>query len=290
MQNDILHPFIFEHTAIRGNTVHLADTLSNALQHQDLPITLKQVLSELMVASALLSATLKMEGTMVLQLQSQGALKLLVVECTSQLEMRATAKAEGELKGDKLTDWINDGQLIITLMPKDSEPYQGIVPLEGDSIAVMLENYMLRSQQIDTRIWLQCTEDKAAGLLLQKLPEQTEHDADHWNRVQVLANTVTGDELLNLENTTLLQRLFAEEEIRLFDGRAIQAFCSCSSEKVNNMIKMLGIEEVQSILDEQGSIQIHCDFCNKAYVLDEDDAQGLFDEAKFADENTAIKH
>lgn len=275
---DLLHPFIFEQSAVRGNHVMLDKSLFKALEHQTLDPALKKVIGEFTAASVLLTATLKMQGKLILQLQSQGSLQLLVVECTSDLNIRATAKVSGELHGHGLTQWLTQGQLVITLMPEQGEPYQGIVPLEGDNIATMLENYMLRSQQIDTRLWLTAEGDRAAGLLLQKLPQQQEYDLDCWNRVQHLAGTVTDEELLNLEAITLLQRLFLEEDVRLFSGREVEAFCSCSQANVTNMLQMLGLAEVRSIIEEQGSVEIQCDFCHKHYVVDEDEALALFDE------------
>jgi molecular chaperone Hsp33 len=283
---DQLHPFIFEQSAVRGNCVQLDQSLLTALEHQTLPPALKKVIGEFTAASVLLTATLKMQGKLILQLQSQGALQLLVVECTSQLNIRTTAKVGSELPGDQLNDWLKQGQLVITLMPEEGEPYQGIVPLEGDSIASMLENYMLRSQQIDTRLWLASDGERASGLLLQKLPQQQESDLDCWNRVQHLAGTVTDQELLNLDTVTLLQRLFVEEDVRLFSGREVLAFCSCSQTSVTNMLQMLGMAEVRSIIEEQGSVQIQCDFCNKHYVVDEQEAMGLFDE----DDNHEVTH
>lgn len=263
---------------MRGNIAQLDQSLATALEQQTLPDALKKVIGEFTVASVLLTATLKMQGKLILQLQSQGALQLLVVECTSALNIRTTAKIQGELHGSHLTDWLKQGQLVITLMPAEGEPYQGIVPLEGDSIAAMLENYMLRSQQIDTRLWLSSDGHRASGLLLQKLPQQQESDLDCWNRVQHLAGTVTDEELLTLDAVTVLQRLFVEEDVRLFNGRKVQAFCSCSQANVTNMLQMLGMAEVRSIIEEQGSVQIQCDFCNKHYVVDEQEALALFDE------------
>ncbi len=286
MTTDLLHPFIFEQSAVRGNHVMLDKSLFKALEHQTLDPALKKVIGEFTAASVLLTATLKMQGKLILQLQSQGSLQLLVVECTSDLNIRATAKVSGELHGHGLTQWLTHGQLVITLMPEQGEPYQGIVPLEGDNIATMLENYMLRSQQIDTRLWLTAEGDRAAGLLLQKLPQQQEYDLDCWNRVQHLAGTVTNEELLNLEAITLLQRLFVEEDVRLFSGREVEAFCSCSQANVTNMLQMLGLAEVRSIIEEQGSVEIQCDFCHKHYVVDEDEALALFDE----DDDHKITH
>lgn len=289
MQNhqDTLHHFIFENSPIRGNLAHLNATYLDALQHQALPRVLNNALGELMTASALLISTLKMEGALILQLQTKGILKLLVVECNSDIEIRATAKWDRDLFEKThaqhkpfitFKELVADGQFVITLDPKQGESYQGIVPIEGDSIAEMLENYMLRSQQIDTSIWLHCSDTQASGMLLQKLPNQDSEDADMWNRVNQLASTISDAELSALAPAELLTRLFHEEEVRLFHPRPTKAFCSCNRENVANMLIMLGQTEVDSIIEEQGSIQIHCDFCNKHYVFDETETLQLFDE------------
>lgn len=283
---DTLQRFLFENSPVRGNLVKLALTLQLALNKQNLPKGLRLALGELMAASALLAATLKMNGSMVMQIQSKGALKLLVVECTADadtpLRMRATAKWAGAIDEQQgLFDLITHGQFIITLDPKDgNQAYQGIVPLEGDSIATILENYMLRSEQIDTRIWLCCDGEMAAGMLLQKLPETMNQttviqDADIWNRVGHLASTVTAEELLQLPAETLLNRLFHEEEVRLFAASNTQFYCSCNRNSVASMLRMLGDEELQGILAEQGQIDVNCDFCNAHYAFDKVDATQL---------------
>jgi len=278
MPTDNLHRFIFDNTPIRGNIVSLNQTFNTALQHQHCPPVLRKALGELMAASALLAATLKLEnGALVLQIQGRGALKLLVVECTSTLNMRATAKWEGDVENETLPDLIGDGQFVITLDPKDGgQAYQGIVPLEGENIAEVLQNYMQRSEQIETRIWLACDEQQAAGMLLQKLPDLPEQDMDAWPRACYLADTVKPKELLTLPAATLLQMLFNEEDVRLFEPQPVQFHCSCSRSSVGNMLRMLGTEEVDSIIEEQGSIEVHCDFCNTAYSFDKVDAEQLF--------------
>jgi molecular chaperone Hsp33 len=278
--SDSLQHFLFENTPIRGNIVHLNHTYLQVLQHQTLPLVLKQALGELMAASALLSATLKMEGTMVLQIQSKGALKLLVVECSSLLEMRATAKWDetltDEIANGTFLNLVKNGQFVITLDPKEGEAYQGIVAIEGESIAEMLQHYMLRSQQIDTSLWLLCDGESASGMLLQKLPEQLEIDTDAWNRLNILANTITHDELQTLAPEQLLTRLFVEEDIRLFDAKPTKFQCSCNKTKVSAMLRMLGVDEVNSILNERNNIEVNCDFCNKQYLFDTVDAAALF--------------
>lgn len=284
---DTLQRFVFENTPVRGNLVNLTSTFQLALNKQSLPSGLKQALGELMAASALLTATLKMNGSLVLQIQSKGLLKLLVVECNSDFGIRATAKWTGDVNDQQsLFDLIEHGQFMITLDPKDGgQAYQGIVPLEGDSISAILENYMLRSEQIDTKIWLSCDGNAAAGMLLQKLPEtmnqvtqnqeHAEHDVDTWNRVGHLASTITDNELLNLPTETLLKRLFNEEDIRLFEASHTAFFCSCSRESVANMLRMLGPDELSSIIEEQGQIEVNCDFCNTHYKFDKIDAAQL---------------
>jgi len=282
---DTLQRFVFENTPVRGNLVNLTQTLQQALNKQYLPTGLRKALGELMAASALLAATLKMDGSLVMQIQSKGALKLLVVECNSDvgstIKMRATAKWDDEVTDNqKLFELIEQGQFMITLDPTDGQAYQGIVPIEGDSISAVLENYMMRSEQIDTKIWLSCDGKSAAGMLIQKLPEtmnqETQiHDEDIWNRVGYLAGTVTDEELLNLPTETLITRLFHEEDVRLFESSITQFFCSCTRESVSNMLRMLGDEEINSIIEEQGKIEVNCDFCNSHYAFDKVDAAQL---------------
>ena len=252
-----------------------------------------------MAASALLSATLKMNGSLVLQIQSKGKLKLLVVECNSAFGIRATAKWSGEVNDDQtLFDLIEQGHFIITLDPKEGEAYQGIVPLEGKTMAEILENYMMRSEQIETRIWLCCDGQSAAGMLMQKLPEtinqtsksqdQIIEDLDIWNRVGYLANTVTDEELLNLNAETLLTRLFSQEDVRLFEASDTQFYCSCSRDSVSNMLRMLGNVEIQNILEEQGNIEVNCDFCNTHYAFDKIDANALMVNEPIISSSTAV--
>lgn len=275
---DQLQRFVFEHTPIRGNLVHLDQTVQHALQHHEYPAVLRRTISELMAAGALLAATLKMQGALVLQIQGSGPLKLLVVECNADLSMRATAKWTEALPDDAdFRSLIGNGHFVITLDPKDgSQSYQGIVPLEGDSVSTMLEHYMQRSEQIDTRIWLTADTQSAAGMLLQKLPDQPEQDLDAWQRVTVLADSATATELLTLPATTLLHRLFHQETVRLFDAQAVSFQCSCSRDSVGDMLRMLGQDEIASILSEQERIEIHCDFCNARYEFDAVDAGQLF--------------
>ncbi len=284
--HDTLHRFLFKNSPIRGNHVSLNLSYQKALQHQQMPEALKKALGELMAASALLTATLKMEGSLIMQIQSKGVLKLLVVECNSDFGLRATAKWDGDIADDQhLFNLVEQGQFAITIDPKDKQAYQGIVPLEGESIAEVLQNYMYRSEQIDTRLWLHSDNDTAAGLLIQKLPdttnqttmtsEQKAEQIETWNRLGILADTITPEELLSLDAQTMLTRLFHEEDIELFEPHHAPFFCRCSRHAVANMLRTLGEAEINSIIADEGKIDIHCDYCNQHYVFDEVDAQEL---------------
>ena len=275
-QSDALHRFLFENAAIRGERVHLDASWRTVLERHTYPPILVQLMGELTAAAVLLAATLKLQGSLILQIQGKGAIKLLVVECTGDLQLRATAKWEGELEGD-LKDMVGDGRFVITLDPKNgSQAYQGIVTLEGGSVADILQHYMSRSEQLETRLWLAADENGAAGMLLQKLPEKESHDADAWERVTQLGATLQRDELLRLPTVELLHRLYHEEDVRLFESQPVSFHCGCSREKVAAMLRMLGREEIDSILLEQGRVEIHCEFCNQRYEFDPVDAALLF--------------
>jgi molecular chaperone Hsp33 len=275
---DFLRRFLFEHAPIRGEIVRLDAVWQSVIERHDYPPVLRDLMGELCAAAVLLAATLKLQGAMVLQIHGKGALKLLVVECSGDLELRATAKWEGDLSHGTLQDLLGDGRFVITLDPKDgNQAYQGIVSLEGDSIAEILENYMSRSEQLETRLWLAADGHRAAGMLLQKMPEQGEpQDADAWGRATQLADTLKTEELLTLPAGELLHRLYHEEDIRLFDAQTVVFRCTCSRESVAQMLRMLGKSEVDAIIAERGDVEVHCEFCNQRYVFDRVDADAVF--------------
>lgn len=287
---DTLHRFLFEHLPIRGEIVRLDSVWQSVIERHDYPPVLKNLMGELCAAAVLLSATLKLQGSMVLQIHGKGAVKLLVVECTGDLEVRATAKWDGDLAQGKLQELVGDGRFVITLDPKDgNQAYQGIVALEGDTIAEILQNYMTRSEQLETRLWLAADDKAATGMLLQKLPAQREtQDEDAWGRATQIAATLKSEELLTLPAAELVHRLYHEEDIRLFDAQTVAFRCTCSRENVGRMLQMLGKEEVGSILAERGEIEVHCEFCNERYVFDSVDAEAVFIEAATMNTNKTI--
>jgi len=282
---DSLQRFLFENAPVRGELVHLENTWSSVLERHDYPLAIRNLMGELSAAAVLLAATLKLKGALVLQIQGKGPIKLLVVECSGagELQLRATAKWSGDLTEGSLADLIGDGLFVITLDPKDGKQvYQGIVEVEGKSVAEMLENYMARSEQLETRLWLVADEHRAAGILLQKLPDQPNREgqktggADMWQHAVILANTLKPEELLRESARTLIHRLYHEDDIRLFDAQTVSFNCSCSRHNVGQMLKMLGSGEVQSILKEQGMIEVFCEFCNQRYEFDKIDAELMF--------------
>ena len=289
---DTLQRFMFENAPVRGELVHLENSWRNVLDRHDYPEVLRNLMGELCAAAVLLAATMKLQGSLVLQIHGKGAVKLLVVECTGDLQLRATAKWTGELPQSGLAELIVDGRFVITIDPKDGrQAYQGVVALEGDSVAEILQNYMTRSEQLETRLWLAADGQCAAGMLLQRLPESSDQpappeppgrpaqDADAWQRATFLADTLKPEELLYEPAQTLIHRLYHEEDIRLFDAQPVAFSCSCSFHNVAQMLKILGRDEVRSILAERDIVEVHCEFCNQRYEFDRVDAEMIFIEA-----------
>ena len=289
---DTLQRFIFENAAVRGELVEISDTWKQVQARKDYPAPVRTLLGEMLAAAALLSANLKFNGMIVMQMHGDGPVRLLVVECDSDLQLRATAKlADDALIPDDadLTQLVNvhgHGRFVITLDPKEKlpgqQPYQGIVPLDGKTVAVVIENYMHRSEQLETKLWLAADQNVSRGLLLQKLPReggsgtQVDDDGETWNHTAMLASTLRTEEMLSTDINTLMHRLFWEETIRVFEPRHPTFHCSCTREKVANMLIMLGKPEIDSALADLGKLAINCDFCGQHYEFDKVDCAQLF--------------
>lgn len=277
--SDIRTRFIFDDMPIRGMHIRLEKVWQHIVNQKHYPVAICRALGELLAAGSLLSANLKNEGTLIVQVQGQGRLKMLVVEATSENTVRATARWDenAEIRDDEsLTALLGENSVfVLTHQPKDADPWQGVVPLEGDSIAQMLVNYMKRSEQLDTYITLAADDQAAGALLLQRLPEEELDDAA-WEHVTTLAQTLTPQELTGLDAHHALYRLYHETPPRVFEPEAIEFACTCSRGKVSDMLLMLGGQEVGGVVAEQGSIQIDCDFCHSKYVFDETDVNALF--------------
>ena len=299
--------FVCDGAPVRGEIVSISTAWQAVLARRNDPPVIRQILGDFVAAATLLSASLKFDGTLIIQAQSKGPISLLVVECSSNLTMRATVKLSVEpteidpnAKLADLLDAANTGRLVITLDPTERQPgqppYQGIVALQQDhnGIAVPVKNaaeaimlYMRHSEQLETRIWLASNEQVVGGLLLQRLPNSGGHvhldpqtAAEGWSRIQALGETITNDELLELSPETTLRRLFLNESsqagVRAFPTRPVKFACRCSRLKVADVLRMLGEEEVNSILAEQGAVETGCEFCGKAYRFDAVDCIQVF--------------
>jgi len=299
--------FVCDGAPVRGEIVSISTAWQAVLARRNDPPVIRQILGDFVAAATLLSASLKFDGTLIIQAQSKGAISLLVVECSSNLTMRATVKLSVEPDEidpnatlADLLDAANTGRLVITLDPTERQPgqppYQGIVALQQDhnGIAVPVKNaaeaimlYMRHSEQLETRIWLASNEQVVGGLLLQRLPNSGGHvhldpqtAAEGWSRIQALGETITNDELLQLSPETTLRRLFLNESseagVRAFPTRPVKFACRCSRLKVADVLRMLGEEEVNSILAEQGAVETGCEFCGKGYRFDAVDCIQVF--------------
>ena len=299
--------FVCDGAPVRGEIVSISTAWQAVLARRNDPPVIRQILGDFVAAATLLSASLKFDGTLIIQAQSKGPISLLVVECSSNLTMRATVKLSVEPTEidpnatlADLLDAANTGRLVITLDPSERQPgqppYQGIVALQQDhnGTAVPVKNaaeaimlYMRHSEQLETRIWLASNEQVVGGLLLQRLPNSGGHvhldpqtAAEGWSRIQALGETITTDELLELSPQTTLRRLFLNESseagVRAFPTRPVKFACRCSRLKVADVLRMLGEEEVNSILAEQGAVETGCEFCGKAYRFDAVDCIQVF--------------
>ena len=289
---DSLQRFLFDSAPARGAHVRLDDSWREILARHPYPAALRDRLGELAAAGMLLAANLKFDGQLILQVQGSGPVTLLVVEIdAANRTLRATARWQGDIPPEAdLATLAGQGQCVLTLDPGNGqEPYQGIVGLEGGSVASLLTHYMQASVQLDTRLVLAAGADCAAGILIQRLPEG-HGDEDGWPRVVQLTETLKAEELRQLAATDILHRLYHQEDVRVFDPEPVSFACSCSRECVGGMLKLLGREEVANIIAEQGSVEIACEFCRQSYVFDEEDAAGMFSEPAGEDDGQATRH
>ncbi len=304
-----LHKFLFDGLPVRGSLVRLTGAWQEVLARRAAntatgayPPRVSEMLGEMLAAGALMQSNIKFNGALVLQIMGDGPVKVAVAEIQSDLSLRATATVQGTVAVDsKLSDMVNvlnKGRCAITLDPKDKfpgqQPYQGVVPLHGDhnekleSLAQVLEHYMLQSEQLDTKLVLAANDTVAAGLLIQRLPVQGDKNLgdksredeiginEAFNRIALFADSLKREELLGLDVDTILHRLFWEEKVLRFEPSYPRFACTCSRERVSSMLHSLGAAEVESILTEQDKVEVGCDFCGVQYRFDAVDAAALF--------------
>ena len=290
MSADQLQRFLFDDTPVRGEIAQLKQTYQDAIARHDYPATIEHLLGELLAACALLTATIKFDGTLSVEFRGNGVLRLLMAESNPGLgekaqRLRAIARfdeqALAQLEDMSLASLFGEGRIVITMDPADhrSQRHQGIVAMDKSTIAGCLEEYFERSEQLPTRLWLAADGDYASGLLLQKLPEDEQStDADAWARINHLADTITPGELTELDAQSVLVRLFHEEQPRLFDPAPVVFACTCTRERFGAALHQLGADELRSIVAEQGQIETQCHFCNTQYVFAPADVEALIED------------
>ncbi len=283
MMTDQIQRFLFERTNVRGEIVTLERAYGEVLERHGYPPAVNRLLGELLAAVALLTDTVKLDGILSIEVRGQGELSLLMAESNPGGELRAIARLaedaslpEGEAAFREL---VGEGHIVITLDPREGNRYQGIVALDHDSLAGCLEAYFSQSEQLPTQLWLSADGQRAAGLLLQRLPDESQNqDEDAWERTVQLAKTLKTYELLGLEQRELLHRLYHEETVRVFEPKALRFGCTCSRERIAEALLTLGGDELRNVLAEQGEIETQCHFCHTHYRFGESEVEALLHE------------
>jgi molecular chaperone Hsp33 len=285
---DRVRRFVLDRYPIRGHATRVSDAWAALREHQDYPPAVQQLLGEAMSAVVLLAATLKFDGTLTLQLQGKGLVNLLVAQCTNDFRIRGMARHDpigGEAGFRSLT---GEGQIVVTVEATDrASSYQGVVPITGNSLAESLEAYFRQSEQIPTRVLLASSAGVVAGMLVQRLPNTGGHQAPMdevavetaWSKAEDAMSTLTRTELLEDDFEQRLVRMFGDDEVRVFAGHDIVFECRCSRERVASVLRSLGAEEVRSVIADQGTCTVTCEFCQKPYKFDAIDVEQLFTEA-----------
>lgn len=270
--------FLFEQLDVRGAWVRLDGAWREMIAGRDYADPARDLLGQLAAATTLIAANLKQVGRLTFQLRGDGTVSLLVMDCDAQLRLRGMARAADGLEAGTLRQLLGGGALTLTLDAADMrQPYQSHVPIEGDTLAAAFEHYLAQSEQLPTRLWLAAGAQAAAGLFLQALPGAQARDPDGWNRIQVLTDTVGPDELLGLGAIKLIERLFPEEDVRVYDPCPVSYHCPYDPAKIGAMLRGIGRTACESILAEQGEIRVHDDICNHEYVLDAAAVAALFE-------------
>lgn len=285
-ETDLVRRFVLEKHPIRGHAVRLGRAWLDLREHQDYPPAVQALLGEAVAAVVLLAATLKFNGTLTLQLQGQGLVKLLVAQCTHDFKVRAMARhdAIGDTAGFR--SLAGEGQIIVTVEATDrASSYQGVVPISGGSLAECLEAYFIQSEQLPTRVRLAATSGVVSGMLVQRIPgEGGKPTVDPaalesaWMKVDHAMLELKAAALIEDDIEQRLVRMFGDDEVRVFSGHGVVHECRCSRERVADVLRSLGVEEVRSVIAEQGAVTVTCEFCQRPYKFDAIDVEQLFTE------------
>ncbi|MFP9460977.1 Hsp33 family molecular chaperone HslO [Pectobacterium brasiliense] len=279
MAHDQLHRYLFENYAVRGELVTVNEMYQRILTNHDYPAAVQTLLGEMLVATSLLTATLKFSGDITVQLQGDGPLKLAVINGNHQQQMRGVARLQGDIApGSSLKEMVGNGYLVITITPTDGERYQGVVGLEGETVAECLESYFQQSEQLPTRLFIRTGQhdgkQAAAGMLLQVLPAQ-DADRNDFDHLAQLTTTVKADELFTLPATEVLYRLYHQEEVTVYEPQDVEFRCHCSRDRCADALMTLSDQEVNEMIEQDGEIDMHCDYCGTHYLFNSLDIRAI---------------
>jgi len=271
---DSVLPFGFESLPVRGALIHLSRSWRRMLRDHDYDALIVETLGHAAAATGLIAQSLKFDGTITLQIQGRGVLRMLVMQCTSELDLRGMAAAEPTTAASTFGDLIEKGHCAVTV-DNGKRPYQGIVDINAESLAASLEHYFARSVQVPSHIALVANDDVAAGVLLQQVPGHP-IDPDDWNRLNFLAKTLGCSDFDSDAGIQLIGKLFAEDDVRVYGPRAVNFRCRCSRLKTEDVLKMLGEQEARETLASEGLIEIICEYCGRKRTFDAVDVERLF--------------
>ncbi len=276
MSKDNLYRYLFENASVRGELVQLESSYQEVISAHDYPLAIQKILGELMASTSLLTATLKFSGDISVQLQGDGPVSLAVINGNNLQQLRGVSRWQGDISDDaSLQQMFGKGYMVITLTPDDGERYQGVVGLEKETLAECLEDYFQQSEQLPTKIKLFADTKQAAGMFLQVLPTDGEHN-DEFEHLSILTETVKQEELFTLEAQDVLHRLYHEEDVRLYEPVAVSFKCTCSKERSAKAIRTVAKAEVDAIIAEQGKVEMGCEYCNSTYVFDSIDIEAIY--------------
>ncbi|ELI6427943.1 MULTISPECIES: Hsp33 family molecular chaperone HslO [Vibrio] len=283
MANNVLNRYLFEDLSVRGELVQLDEAYQRIISSKEYPAALQKLLGELLVSTTLLTATLKFEGSITIQLQGDGPVSLAVINGDHDQKIRGVARWEGDIAEDaSLHDMMGKGYLVITIEPKKGERYQGVVGLEGETLADVIEGYFANSEQLKTRLWIRTGEHEgkkhAAGMMIQVMPDGTGTPED-FEHLEQLTATVKNEELFTLPANELLYRLYNQDSVRLYEPQPVEFHCGCSRERSGAAIITVDKTEIYDILAEEGSISLHCDYCGTSYTFNEPEITELYTQA-----------
>ena len=290
--SDLVRRFVLERHPIRGHAVRLSQSWLNLREHQDYPPAVQQLLGEAVGAVVLLASTLKFYGVLTLQMQGKGLVNLLVAQCTHDFKVRAMARHDPIVRMEDgpepgFRSLAGEGQMVVTVEAADrASSYQGVVPIAGDSLAESLEAYFRQSEQLPTRVLLAASAGVLAGMLVQRIPgdggKQIQLDEtaleSAWQKADAAMSGLTRGQLLEDDVEQRLVDMFGVDEVRVFSGHDVKFECRCSRDRVANVLRSLGVDEVRSVIAEQGACTVTCEFCQKPYKFDAIDVEHLFDQ------------